>query len=110
MRDIRSDLQERATLIEEQIRAAYAHFEKIFEQVQNERDARIANLQSGLAMIAYRAPTTPRPITSPPVSPQLLATDLPNKDDPRAELTQAEFLARAWRLANDKARELGWIA
>ena len=36
----------------------------------------------------------------PAVSPQ---------DDARTELTQAEFLARAWRLANDKARELGWI-
>ena len=28
----------------------------------------------------------------------------------RAPMTQAEFLARAWRVANDKARELGWIA
>jgi enamine deaminase RidA (YjgF/YER057c/UK114 family) len=52
MRDIRSDLQERATLIEEQIRAAYAHFEKIFEQIQHEHDARIADLKSGLAMVA----------------------------------------------------------
>jgi hypothetical protein len=42
----------------------------------------------------------------PAVSPQLLATDLPAKDDPRAKLTLAEFLSRAWRLANDKAREL----
>jgi len=38
MRDIRSDLQERATLIEEQIRAAYAHFERTVQQLQNERD------------------------------------------------------------------------
>jgi hypothetical protein len=52
MRDIRSDLKERATLINEQIRAAHEHFQKIFEQLQNERDARIADLQSGLAMIA----------------------------------------------------------
>ena len=52
MRDIQSDLQERATLINEQIRAAYAHFERILEKLQNERDARIADLQSGLAMIA----------------------------------------------------------
>jgi hypothetical protein len=36
----------------------------------------------------------------PASSPQLLA---------RTELTQAEFLATAWRLANDKARELRWI-
>ena len=46
----------------------------------------------------------------PGVSYQLLASYLPVKDDPRTELTQAEFLARAWLLANDKARELGWIA
>jgi hypothetical protein len=45
----------------------------------------------------------------PAVSPKLLATYLPAKDDARSELTQAEFLARAWRLANDRARELGWI-
>jgi hypothetical protein len=26
-----------------------------------------------------------------------------------ASVMMAEFLARAWKLANDKARELGWI-
>jgi hypothetical protein len=46
----------------------------------------------------------------PAVSSLLLASYLPVKDDPRTELTQAEFLARALRLANDTARELGWIA
>jgi hypothetical protein len=46
----------------------------------------------------------------PAVSSLLLASYLPVKDDPRTELTQAEFLARALRLANDAARELGWIA
>jgi hypothetical protein len=45
----------------------------------------------------------------PAVSPQLLAAYLPGENDPRTELTQAEFLARARRLANDKARELDWI-
>jgi hypothetical protein len=45
----------------------------------------------------------------PVVSLQLLTGYLPAKDDARTGLTQADFLARAWRLANDKARELGWI-
>ena len=45
----------------------------------------------------------------PADSPQLLAKDFPYDDDRRTELTQAEFLARAWRLANDKARELRWV-
>jgi hypothetical protein len=44
-----------------------------------------------------------------PNSPGLLAKNFPTKDDSRVPLTQAEFLARAWKLANDKARELGWI-
>jgi hypothetical protein len=45
----------------------------------------------------------------PANSPQLLAKNFPYDDDVRSELTQGEFLARAWRLANDKARELRWI-
>jgi len=52
MRDIRIDLEERATLIEEQIKGAYDHFERSIRQLQNERDARISELQSALSMIA----------------------------------------------------------
>ena len=45
----------------------------------------------------------------PAISPQLLAAYLPGENDPRTKLTRAEFLARAWCLANEKARELNWI-
>ena len=45
----------------------------------------------------------------PANSPQLLAKNFPCEDDGRAEPTQAEFLAKAWHLANEKARELRWI-
>jgi len=45
----------------------------------------------------------------PPNSPQLLAKRIADHDDLRFPMTAAEFLAQAWRLANDKARELGWI-
>ena len=41
--------------------------------------------------------------------PQLLAKRISDRDDPRAPMTVAEFLAKAWKLANAKARELGWI-
>ena len=44
-----------------------------------------------------------------PNSPQLLAKGIANEDDPRVPMTLSEFLARAWRIANDKAREIGWI-
>jgi hypothetical protein len=45
----------------------------------------------------------------PSNSPQLLAKRFPGNDDPHARLTHAEFLAQAWKAANAKARELGWI-
>jgi hypothetical protein len=51
MRDIRDDLKERADFIENQIRAAHAHFEKMVQQVQSERDARIADLKGALTVI-----------------------------------------------------------
>jgi hypothetical protein len=51
MRDIRSDLQERASFIEEQITSVYAHFEKAIQQLQSERDARVAELQGAHSMI-----------------------------------------------------------
>jgi hypothetical protein len=38
----------------------------------------------------------------------LLAKNIPDRDDPRIPMKCAEFLAKAWKLANDKARELGW--
>lgn len=45
----------------------------------------------------------------PKNSPQLLAKDISSRDDPRVPMAVSEFLARAWRLANDKARKIGWI-
>ena len=51
MRDIRSDLEERANLIQAQVQAAYTHFEKVMQQMQAERDAKIAELTETLAMI-----------------------------------------------------------
>ena len=39
MRDIRGDLQERANVCEEQIRAALAYFEQRAQQLQREMDA-----------------------------------------------------------------------
>jgi hypothetical protein len=31
------------------------------------------------------------------------------QNEQKGPITRAEFLARAWKLANDKARELGWL-
>ena len=51
MRDIRSDLEERANIIQEQLKASYAHFESVVQQLQRERDTRIADLNQTLVMI-----------------------------------------------------------
>jgi hypothetical protein len=45
----------------------------------------------------------------PKNSPQLLAKRIASNDDPRAAITLSKFLAQAWRLANNKARDRGWI-
>jgi hypothetical protein len=45
----------------------------------------------------------------PANSPQLLAQRISDQDDRGVPMTLAEFLARAWKAANTKARELGWI-
>jgi hypothetical protein len=39
----------------------------------------------------------------------LAAKDIVHTNDLRIAMTSAEFLAKAWKVANDKARELGWI-
>jgi hypothetical protein len=52
------------------------------------------------AVTYYRATAFPQ---------QLLTKSHSGVDDNDAPMTQAEFHGRAWKLANDKARELGWI-
>jgi hypothetical protein len=42
-------------------------------------------------------------------SPGLLAKRISNRDDPQVAMRVSEFLAGAWKLANDRARELGWV-
>jgi hypothetical protein len=51
MRDIRSDLQERVRLIEDQISTSYAQFEKMIEQLQSEREARVSELKAELSVL-----------------------------------------------------------
>jgi hypothetical protein len=51
MRDIRNDLQERVRLIEDQISSSYAQFEKMIEQLQSEREARVSELQAELSAL-----------------------------------------------------------
>jgi hypothetical protein len=48
MRDIREELQERASLVEQQIDAAQDQFEKLVEQLKKEHDSRAIDLKAAL--------------------------------------------------------------
>ena len=48
MRDIRNDLQERADLARDQIKAVDAQFQRMVEQLRHEHDPRIADLRGAL--------------------------------------------------------------
>jgi hypothetical protein len=77
MRDIRSDLQERVNLMEERIKAANARCEEKVKQLQKERDATVADLKSGIAMMGklmefdQRQMGNVAPAENRPVSPKL---------------------------------------
>ena len=45
----------------------------------------------------------------PETEPRLIAKSFPRENEKGASVSQTEFMAAAWRLANEKARELGWI-
>ena len=51
MRDIRGDLQDRAGLLEEQINAHEAQFDKLLDQLKQEHDARLEDLKGELEAV-----------------------------------------------------------
>ena len=96
MRDIRSDLQERAHSTEEEIRALYADCEKIIEQIQTERDAKVAKAKMKLDMLskliefenadAGKVPSVTPPEALPPLA---RVVSLPNGTAAPTPLAQA---------------------
>jgi len=67
-------------------------------RVEVDYDAIIVTLPGTNFRVIYRKPDQ---------SLGLVASDF--RGDRGAGISLADFLARAWRIANDKARELGWI-
>jgi hypothetical protein len=51
MRDIRGDLQDRANLLEEQINAHEAQFEKLVDQIKREHESRLEDLKAELEAV-----------------------------------------------------------
>jgi len=75
MRDIRSDLQERANATEEEIRAINADYEKMIEQLQREREEKLARVEMKLKMIStlieFENVDAEKVLTPPEALPQL---------------------------------------
>src|SRR5262245_26483752 len=79
MRDIRSDLHERANLAEEEIRTFYTDYERKIEQLHKERDAKVAKAKMKLEILskliefenadASNMPSVAPPEALPPLSP-----------------------------------------
>jgi hypothetical protein len=65
--------------------------------------------QSHYAVTYYKPKNSNQLLAKRINSNQLLAKRISDKDDPRIPMTGAEFLAKAWKLANNKAGEVGWI-
>jgi hypothetical protein len=51
MRDIRSDLQERAAIIGEHVKSAQAHFETVLEQFKRDHESKIKELRAELEAV-----------------------------------------------------------
>ena len=51
MRDIRGELQERASLVEQQINATQNQFKRLLEQLKNEHDSRAIDLKAALSAV-----------------------------------------------------------
>jgi len=69
MRDIRGELQERASLFEEQINAHEAEFEKHIEQLKRERDSRLEDLNAELEVVTRLMEIEVRRLSSAPPAP-----------------------------------------
>ena len=98
MRDIRSDLQERANLLEEQINSAHGQFEKYLEQLRSEQDARLKDLRAeleavqALLAIELRRHGGAQPAPKTQAQPQAQAQPQPQARQSKQPL--ADFLIR----------------
>jgi hypothetical protein len=69
MRDIRGDLQDRASLLEDQINTHEAEFEKLIEQLKREHDSRLEDLKAELEAVTRLMEVELRRLNSAPAAP-----------------------------------------
>jgi hypothetical protein len=71
MRDIRGDLQDRASLLEEQMNAHEAETERLIEQLRREHDSRLEDLKAELEAVARLMEVELRRLSSAPAAPTM---------------------------------------
>jgi hypothetical protein len=107
MRDIRIDLQERARLIEDQISASYAQFEKMIEQLQSERESRVSELKSELAALSKLMEVEHRRMAN--VLPLATQAPAPQSPGPQQSLGQqlslSDFIMRSLNEAGAMSKD-----
>src|SRR6187401_1917715 len=89
MRDIRGDLQDRATLLEEQISAQEAQFETLVKQIKAEHEARREDLRAEFDAVTKLLELEHRRLGN---APQALTTSAQPAPQPQQPL--ADFLVR----------------
>jgi hypothetical protein len=70
MRDIRGDLQDRASLLEEQINAHEAQFDKLVEQLRAEHESRLEDLKTEFAAVTKLMELEHRRLSNVPSAPK----------------------------------------
>jgi hypothetical protein len=73
MRDIRGDLQDRASLLEEQINAHEAQFDKLVEQLRAEYESRLEDLKTEFAAVTKLMELEHRRLSNVPSAPKAAA-------------------------------------
>jgi hypothetical protein len=75
MRDIRGDLQDRAALLEEQINAHEAQFDKLIDQLKREHDSRLEDLKAELEAVNRLLEVELRRLETAPAAPSAPARE-----------------------------------
>jgi hypothetical protein len=75
MRDIRGDLQDRAALLEEQINAHEAQFDKLIDQLKREHDSRLEDLKAELEAVNRLLEVELRRLETAPAAPSTPARE-----------------------------------
>jgi len=75
MRDIRGDLQDRAGLLEEQINAQEAQFEKLIDQLKREHESRLEDLKAELEAVNRLIEVELRRLGTAPAAPKVQARE-----------------------------------